>query len=805
MLKISNFTMLAAVAALAVGLAACSSSDSGPSQADLDAANAAAAAAEAKAAAAEQAAADAAAAAAAAAAEAAAQAERDKQAAVEAARQAAIAEQQKMSVMAAVTAAQEAVAALMDDSSDADVAGAMAEIAKATAAIAAATSLSADETTMYGAQVAAVQADLNLAEANIRAYRAEMEAEEAKNQATAADRAKTTVEDAIAALTTAGEAETMAEATYTTAAAALATAQQAVADADSETLADASAALAAALIAASTASADLAVKTQAVADATAALTAARAILAEADPDHVALLAANAALEKATSDRDALTERVAALQKQIDDLIAAQEKADEERRMAEEQRIEEQMKADMAAAGKALHAALGANPLGNIENSPVPITSAGLVIDPQEGPGVADGSIAAVTLEAVEDSDGTLGDWNSMEYAHSDTGTKISNGAMVYTNQADPTMKAFAAGATQADADGGDLTTVTAAPASAWEYNSTSRTLLLPADLAGGTAIAGDMFPTAGTTTYTPSAPATETILRGTYQGASGNYRCATGCGATATAGGGVTLAGTWSFVHDSGAMVSIDDSAYLFFGWWLRKDKDGPTHASAFVGKVGLFLDGNDDDAEDPLVGLNAIVGSATYTGAAAGKFAINDPINGGDAGHFTADATLTAKFSGEGAGVTGTISNFRLNDGSEDAGWSVALNKTTLRDSGGTEATAATTTAELAGFSPGNNMSDAGAIASPTVNYGGNAVNETLTTVWSIDGNAAAASGTWSGQMYDELPGTVADEGDGSNVPTSVTGVFQSKVRLHSHHGRGLRRREVVRTLSGGLRRLRS
>ena len=738
--------VVALVAAFA--LAACSGSDSGPSQADLDAANAAKAAAEAEAAAAKQAAEEAAAAAA---------------RAAEEARQQAIAEQQQMSVMAAITAAQEAVAALMDDSSDADVAGATAEIAKATAAIAAATALTADQMTMYGAQVAAIQADLNLAEANIRAYRAEKAAEEATNQATAADRAKTAVENAIAALTDASAAETMAEATYTTAAAALATAQQAVADADSETLADASAALAEALIAASTASADLTVKTQAVADATATLMAARAVLAEVDPDHVALMAANAALETATKARDALTERVAALQKQIEDLMAAQQKADEERQMAEEQRAEEQMKADMAAAGKALKAALGSTPLGHLNHAATALALTGLTVDQTQG--TLDADPPAVELEAVEGSEGSLGDWNSMSYSLTDTGAKVTNEAMVFTNQADPTKKTFATGATF----GADQAAFNAA------YTANTRQLSLGDNLAGGTDIAGDLFPTAGTTYYEPKSGSTENLLPGTYQGASGDYRCTgagTTCGATATAGGGVTLIGTWFFTHDSGAMVSIDDSAYLYFGWWLRKDDGDPTAASAFTGKVGLISDLDGNDTEDVLDLSVITTGSATYTGKAVGKFAISHPINGGDAGHFTADATLTAKFgAAAGAGVTGTINNFMAND--KSVPWSVALNNNTMVNADGTAVTATDTTAP-AGVRAGTNLAATGLISSAE-NYAWTVGNESRTTVWSIDGNAASASGTWNGQMYDEKPGTVAQEGDGSNVPTSAIGRFES------------------------------
>ena len=142
---------------------------------------------------------------------------------------------------------------------------------------------------------------------------------------------------------------------------------------------------------------------------------------------------------------------------------------------------------------------------------------------------------------------------------------------------------------------------------------------------------------------------------------------------------------------------------------------------------------------------LSSLTGSATYAGHAAGKFALdysrNKVLDGAsDGGHFTADAELKATFgSGATAGVTGTIDNFRLNDGSEDPGWSVALAR--------------------GGIRPG------GAISPPADDP----------TVWSIDGVAAAASGTWSGTMYDELPGDPPG-GDGNTIPTTVTGTFYSE-----------------------------
>jgi hypothetical protein len=252
--------------------------------------------------------------------------------------------------------------------------------------------------------------------------------------------------------------------------------------------------------------------------------------------------------------------------------------------------------------------------------------------------------------------------------------------------------------------------------------------------------------------------------RGTFDGAPGEYRCTGTCASTNDGKGSPSeLTGTWHFKPDSGAMVHQLDAHYLYYGWWVSKDKDGmPTAASAFTGRFGTPGDdsatdddglnaGWDGDYVTTPAGSETITGSATYAGHAAGKFAMDNPLDGtGDGGHFTAEASLSAKFSGTtGVGITGTIDNFRLNDGSEDAGWSVSLHR--------------------ADFGTG------GAISAPTDDGGTTDVNEALGTTWSINDNKAPASGTWSGMMYDEMPGNAPD-GDGSNIPTTVTGTFYSE-----------------------------
>ena len=433
--------------------------------------------------------------------------------------------------------------------------------------------------------------------------------------------------------------------------------------------------------------------------------------------------------------------------QAADEKAAKEKAEKERDDLKKEKAAAEAEAErdaMNAAGKALKAALGNMPLAHLAGSNLGSTGLSVTVD-DDGAGIGTGTTASPRMKAGASS-GPLGDWAGKHYGHTNAGTKVSNSAVVYTNQAAPSVKPFATGATQDD--GTAITSTTTAPTAEGQYQASSRTLALGTS-ASSSAIKGDMFPTAGTTTYTPDPVTNTVVVRGTYQGAPGSYRCAgAACTAEAESGSAITLGGNWFFVHDAGAMTSRADANYLYFGWWLQKDKDDkPTAASAFTGMVG-DVDGNQTLA-DP-TGLN---GSATYAGHAAGKFAISDPINGGDAGHFTADATLTAKFGAAATadannsnGLTGTLDNFMANG--ESVPWSVSLLRANLNGTGGTVA-----------FNDPDTAS----------------VDESATqTVWSIDGNSAAASGNWSAQLYDEKPGP-APSGDGSDVATSVTGTFQS------------------------------
>ena len=236
----------------------------------------------------------------------------------------------------------------------------------------------------------------------------------------------------------------------------------------------------------------------------------------------------------------------------------------------------------------------------------------------------------------------------------------------------------------------------------------------------------------GTTTYED-----EDEVKGSFAGATGTYMCGANCTAAPVNTGGVTFAGTWTFVPDPGATVKDPDTTYLYFGWWVRQNKDGPTAASAFYGQQPIAAATGALATSDG----GSLSGTAEYMGKAAGKFAINygDTAN---AGHFTADAMLNAKF-GTGAtdGLSGTIDNFRLNDGSDNPGWSISLKR-----------------ADWEGDSATDMYRKMGTSGSPA-------------TEWSIGSNdpVPGQMGQWEAQMFDETGK------DNNDSPTTVVGKFEA------------------------------
>ena len=187
-------------------------------------------------------------------------------------------------------------------------------------------------------------------------------------------------------------------------------------------------------------------------------------------------------------------------------------------------------------------------------------------------------------------------------------------------------------------------------------------------------------------------PGDKTIT-GTYNGAAGKYRCMVdngNCTITLNDEGAVTGVGNfgdWVFIPEKGATSDQPDYDYLHYGFWLKKmtDKDGVVtyeEVETFAGSSRDVSNGSD---------IDSVVGSATYRGRAAGVYVKNvydtdGPMTSATAGHFTADARLTANFGGDSVAVnrhntvTGTIDNFTLSGGEANI-WSVALEGT--RESG--------------------------------------------------------------------------------------------------------------------------
>ena len=446
-------------------------------------------------------------------------------------------------------------------------------------------------------------------------------------------------------------------------------------------------------------------------------------------------AANMVIEEAEhltdAEKKSETAKVAAAQGTV---TVAKNRNDDEAERIRLAMEEEQRKADEEAAkarsatAKALKAAID---IAKLDAS----DTATNVSDPTMIPVLDGDGLTATTGDDTGviplkkgDAVGSLGSWKGTDYAGMEaaTGAPAKNTGMVrvYSNQGAPKSVTFASEDGIA-VHGWQLAT---APADVNDDYAVITTTPAQQRNVGG-------FPTTGTTDYD-----NEDTVSGTFMGASGTYTCVAtaGCDSIVTADGINLPTAEWTFKPAPGAVLQQADDRYLQFGWWVRKDKDGPTHAGAFHRVV--------TPTDTPLVALTdavinnaALVGKASYAGAAAGKFAISDPLRAAhdNSGHFTANAKLDADFKVTGSTLSGMIDGFRLNDGSDDPGWSVELQK--------------------AGFN--------------TPNFGTNDTDDDDQTVWSINGAKSPASGAWQAQMFDE------NANDDSNVPTSVVGSFNSTI----------------------------
>jgi hypothetical protein len=315
----------------------------------------------------------------------------------------------------------------------------------------------------------------------------------------------------------------------------------------------------------------------------------------------------------------------------------------------------------------------------------------------------------------------LGDWAGQQYASTDG----KHNATAYSIMSDPEM-------------GDAFSDATIAGRGALDTNSGEYALDVASLNAAHVDI--DSFSrTSGTEEYEVDGDTENRIKEaGSLNGVRGYFYCAPGGDACAASvansdGTGITLGGdgTWTFKPNNAAdqVTATPGTVTHAFGWWLDESGDDPV--------VRVFTSAPAVATDSPYTTTR---GTATFTGAAAGKYALNRGAGGeNDSGHFTANAELTATFAAGGHSIKGTIDGFVGADGEPRDDWSVALGSLVMDSNG--QATATTDDA-----------------ATPDV-------DESLTTVWTIGDAAANPAGSWI---------TTATGNEGG-TPTAATGTFNA------------------------------
>ena len=193
-------------------------------------------------------------------------------------------------------------------------------------------------------------------------------------------------------------------------------------------------------------------------------------------------------------------------------------------------------------------------------------------------------------------------------------------------------------------------------------------------------------------------------VRGTYDGVSGTFTCTVSGTCTGVRTGddpppldlttlvGAPVDGVRSFVAGTGRWSfepgsittrvkaedgADQDDAYLYFGVWssIPDDIIGTYNFRYVFG--GGAQSGTQVGNVPALANFDALVGPATFSGGAVGKYVTQGQVGGQNAkiGTFTATATLNAHFGNgtEPGTLSGSITDFR-EGGSPLAGWRVTM-----------------------------------------------------------------------------------------------------------------------------------
>ena len=259
---------------------------------------------------------------------------------------------------------------------------------------------------------------------------------------------------------------------------------------------------------------------------------------------------------------------------------------------------------------------------------------------------------------------------------------------------------------------------------------------------------------------------------GSFFGIDGKFVCTAdgGCRGRVTPDGGWDFTGDLKFEPDEIELTGDDatkvegvipDPDYLVFGYWLEATtKDGKETYAFSPYAMGTMAYGGTNNVPSG----TAVGGKATYEGPATGMYVKKTlttdggTVTGGapfSTGQFTADAALTAYFSGTSVAavnentVHGTISNFMDGGTSINDGWELTLGKSRIDitgewglDSAG--GNAATETEKTHGIAMGNDRH---------------------TGDWTVTFYGSAAAG--------DNPATDIEETDFTPQPGSVAGTF--------------------------------
>ena len=240
-------------------------------------------------------------------------------------------------------------------------------------------------------------------------------------------------------------------------------------------------------------------------------------------------------------------------------------------------------------------------------------------------------------------------------------------------------------------------------------------------------------------------------FEGNFNGIPGTYTCDGTCMATLSGGKLTSLVGTWQFTPDNAKAMIPDvdhDSDFLAFGWWLRSVPVSDDEDNAY--SVGTFATGSDPYTV-AMAQRAEVTGTAKYSGPAGGKFALKTLNSDGSvatlrAGHFTADASLTATFGQTSTSsiapnqlhsITGTVNNFEDGYGNDiDSNWTVTLMK--------------------AGFGTSGSL------------------NERDSTIADADtfGGMTSGNGTWQGRFFGPDTGPDGPDADTDPDPVAPSGV---------------------------------